>query len=460
MIGKIAPKGRGFRGLLGYLMRHGRGHIVAGPMAGRTTRELASEFGALRRLNPKLGKAVAHLMLSPAPGDPSLTDSQWQAIAQRYVEAMGFADAPWIAFVHQDTDHQHMHIAASRIGFDGKTISDANDFRKSEAIVRKIEADFGLIAVPSSNDKPSAKKKNKKAHHEGDNAMPAPTIPPNPFDPSDPQYLTWPHAFEPGRDAAELALVVSTPSIVVPGAGFGEPLSKAQGTEMRRPLIESDYPSRMQSLFGGDLTRVYRHSGGATLYFKQQGRIADLGHTLNVFGGMEEQLAAQRIVAMGRERGWKTITFTGGANFVELAMREALNEHFNIVAKGPDQEAILAKLMAERQGAMGTVAAPVPLPPGAVAADEYNDFAFKEIEDFIQKVLPEPAAPQLPPLAAPLVPKPAPPPVLPKQPQLGTLPHFLNMRERLQERRDRPPPKGLSQTLGQPPHKSSVPKGP
>jgi hypothetical protein len=99
------------------------------------------------------------------------------------------------------------------------------------------------------------------------------------------------------------------------------------------------------------------------------------------------------------------------------------------------------------------------LPPGAVGASEYNDFAFKEIEDFIQKVLPEPAAPQLPPLAAPLVPKPAPPPVLPKQPPLGTLPHFLNMRERLQERRDRPPPKGLSQTLVQPP-KSAGPKGP
>jgi len=161
MIGKIAPKGRGFRGLLGYLMRRGRGHIVAGPMAGRTPRELASEFGVLRRLNPKLGKAVAHLMLSPAPGDPPLTDEQWQAIAERYVEAMGFADAPWVAVVHQDTDHQHLHIAASRIGFDGKTISDANDFRKSEAVVRKIETEFGLVAVPTFSEKPHARPQKK-----------------------------------------------------------------------------------------------------------------------------------------------------------------------------------------------------------------------------------------------------------------------------------------------------------
>ncbi len=70
MIGKIAAKGRSFRGLAAYLLRLGRGRIVAGVMAGRTPRELSKEFGVLRRLNPKLNKAVAHLMLSPAPDDP------------------------------------------------------------------------------------------------------------------------------------------------------------------------------------------------------------------------------------------------------------------------------------------------------------------------------------------------------------------------------------------------------
>jgi hypothetical protein len=463
LIGKIAPNGMGARGLASYLLRRGRGRIIGGTMAGRNPRELAREFGALRRLNPKLTKAVAHLMLSPAPGDPPLADARWQEIAERYTEAMGYTDTAWCAVVHKDTDHQHMHIMACRIDIRGKTISDANSFRKSEAIVRKLETEFGLVAVPTFSDKPSVRlksKTNKKTNHQGEKAMPTTIAPPNPFDPSDPQYATWPHAYEPGRDAAELALVLSTPSIVQPGASCGAPLTKIQCTEMRRAIVEPDYQSRMKSLFGGDLTRIHRHPAGATLYFKQQGRIADLGHTLSVLGGMDEQLAAQRIVAMGRERGWKTITFTGGANFVELAMREALREHFNVVAKGADQEAILARLQAERHGGMGAAAAPTPLPAGAVAAEVYNDFAFKEIEDFVQQVAPEPVAPiKLPPQVAAPAPKLAPPPAPPKPPQIGTLPGFLNLRERLQERRDRPPPKGLSQTLVQPP-KSSGPKGP
>ena len=140
-------------------MRYGRGRIIAGTMAGRTPRELSLEFGALRRLNPKLTKAVAHLMLSPAPGDPPLSDAQWQEIAQRYAEGMGYADTAWCGVIHDDTDHQHLHIIACRIDLRGKTISDANSYRKSEAIVRRLEADFGLIAVAS----PSGNKRTSRA---------------------------------------------------------------------------------------------------------------------------------------------------------------------------------------------------------------------------------------------------------------------------------------------------------
>jgi hypothetical protein len=128
MIGEIAPNGKSARGLASYLMRYGRGRIIAGTMAGRTPRELSREFGALRRLNPKLTKAVAHLMLSPAPGDPPLSDAQWQEIAQRYAEGMGYADTAWCGVIHDDTDHQHLHIIACRIDIHGKTISDANHY--------------------------------------------------------------------------------------------------------------------------------------------------------------------------------------------------------------------------------------------------------------------------------------------------------------------------------------------
>lgn len=458
MIGKIAPKGKGFRGLAAYLLRAGRGHIVAGPMAGRTPRELAREFGALRRLNPKLTKAVAHLMLSPAPGDPPLTNAQWQAIAERYIQGMGFGNAPWLAVVHQDTDHQHMHLMACRVGFDGKTISDANDFRKSEAIVRKLEAEFGLQATPAPEGfkpKPGTQAK-KQTTNQG---APAMTESKNPFDPSDPQHATWPEPFEPGRDLAELAIVATTPSIVMPGASPAEQLTDTQRRNLRRSIVENDYAQRMQTVLGDDLTRVYKHAHGATLYFKQPGRIADQGDRLTVMGGMDEKLAAQRVVALACEKRWQTISFTGSASFVERAMREALKQHLTVVASTDAQMDILARIMAERRGGMGNAAGPAPLPPGAVAGDEDILAPLHELDDL---PLPPPwsrptkaQAPTQPVAAPPAAPAmPMAPKELPKEPPVGVMPRFLNLRERLQDRRQQHSPK----TSG--PSPAQAPKGP
>ena len=258
------------------------------------------------------------------------------------------------------------------------------------------------------------------------------TPPPNPFDPSNPQHATWPHPLEPGRDQAELALVNNTPGITMPGASAAEPLTKKQAQDMRRAIVEADYEARMKVLLGDDLTRVYRHANGATLYFKQQGRIADEGSKLTVLGGMDQRLAAQRIVALGIDRGWKSITFTGSGSFIELAMREALRQRLTIVAADERQQIILAKIMSERRGRMGALALPV----GAVPAEQDIPALLAELDDLPAQPEPMPSQPAQ--STAPVAPLPAPPdsPTAPKPPQVGVLPHFMNLRERLQERRE------------------------
>ena len=465
MIGKIAPKGRGFRGLSAYLLRRGRGRIVAGVMAGRTPRELASEFGILRRLNPKLTKAVAHLMLSPSPEDPALTDEQWHSIAVGYIDAMGFADAPWIAVVHEDTDHQHMHLMASRIGFDGKTISDANDFRKSESIVRKIEKEFGLSATPSpAGFKPtstasSTKHNDKEAAIQGEQRMTDNIAPPNPFNPTDPQHERSPQPIEPGQVLAELAIINTSPSIIMPGASVAEPLTKKQSQKMRRAIVEDDYSERMFGTLGEDLVRVHRYTGGAMLYFKQQGQISDQGCKLIVLGGMDEKLAALRIVALACERGWQSIQFTGSGSFVELAMREALKQRLRVIATDPRQEFILAKILAERQGGMGATA----LPAGAVPASADLPAILAELDDLAEPLAqrrPELATPQISTLRTTPPAMPALPaiPVEPKQSPVGVLPIFLNLRERLYHQRTHVASTTLVQKNGPPVNRPGQPK--
>lgn len=456
MIANIAPKRKWLRALAAYLFRGGRGRIVAGSSSGRTLRAFSAEVRVLRRLNPRLNKVIAHLMLSPAPGDPPLSDGKWQKLAEQYMLGMGFADAPWLAVVHQDTDHEHLHLMACRIRYDGSTVSDANDFRRSEAIVRKLEADLGLIAVASPERFRSRRGKHLRQRSrpkKGPQPQPQPQettamddkpVPPNPFQPGDSQFETWPQPYEPGRDASELAASHSWANAQVPSASQADPLSQKARREMKRSLVEDDYESRMAKVLGDDLTRVHRYPHGATLYFKQQGRISDEGHRLTVFGGMDDWLAAERVVALGQERGWKSISFTGSPSFVEHAMRAALDARLEVIAKGDAQVEILAKVMGERRGGMGAMAgaAPQPIPLGAVPAEDGIDATLAELDVF--PVLPR--RPGLPtdqeplksptPERAPSMPLASPVPVVaPKQLVVGVLPRFVNLKERLQELR-------------------------
>lgn len=142
-------KGRGFRGALEYNLNTEKGRVIDTNMAGKTARELAAEFGEIRKLRPNLGKAVLHVSISAAPGE-HLTDEQWREIAQRYLRGMGFTDNQFVVTRHTDTDHEHIHILANRITYAGEVVSDSQDYRRQEAIMREIEQEYGLQQVAPS----------------------------------------------------------------------------------------------------------------------------------------------------------------------------------------------------------------------------------------------------------------------------------------------------------------------
>lgn len=398
MIGKIAKKGRGFRGLAAYLLRGDRGLIVAGPMTGRNARELAREFGALRRLNPRLTKAVGHMMLSLSGGE-TLTEDQWSDVAHFYVDGMGFSDAPWLGVLHRDTDHEHLHIMASRVSFDGKTVSDANDFRRSEQLVRAIEQRYGLRVPPVCNAKRAEGRtiREKKMTAVKDGNVQEPVVP-----------ELQGRGAEPGEQTAELAR-----------------------REMRRATQEPSYQERLALLLGDDFVRAFRHPRGAVLYFKQAGQIRDDGDKLTVVGLMEEALAAQRIVALAIDREWPSISFSGSGSFLEKAMREALKNGMMVVAKDDRQQRILARILAERQGGEASSGGPKPIPAGAVPADHGLDLDFVSILHEIDEL------PEVLPLVRVNNKRRDSQPEDTKPAIVGKAPEFLNVRERLQAKRQR-----------------------
>jgi len=141
-----AQIGRGFRGVLNYVFAASaeRGHeparMVDTNMAGRDPRALAAEFGALRQRNPDLTRAVYHCSLR-LPADEHLDDGGWAGFSRDYLAAMGFTDVPYVVVQHAP---DHVHLIASRIQCDGRTVPDGNERWRSNRVVYGLEERYGL----------------------------------------------------------------------------------------------------------------------------------------------------------------------------------------------------------------------------------------------------------------------------------------------------------------------------
>lgn len=159
MIGKYLL-GKSFRGCLLYCLHdklptranqevmEDRAKVIWYNQCFGSDKELIRQFHEVRLLNQKVAKPVLHITLSLVPGE-EMTKEQWANIAESCAHHFGFAANQYVAILHHDTTHQHLHIVANRIGFNGKTVSDSNSYQKMALCCRKMERENNLQQVLS-----------------------------------------------------------------------------------------------------------------------------------------------------------------------------------------------------------------------------------------------------------------------------------------------------------------------
>jgi hypothetical protein len=159
MIGKITV-GKSFRGCLMYCLNDkrkqhpdeqvfkNRAEIVAFNQCGGNALEIIRQFNQVRALNPNLSKPVMHITLSLSP-DERLSKDRLMEASELCAKEFGFENNQYVSVLHKDTGHQHIHIVANRVGFDKKTVSDSNSYKKTAAFCRKMELKYNLKQVLS-----------------------------------------------------------------------------------------------------------------------------------------------------------------------------------------------------------------------------------------------------------------------------------------------------------------------
>jgi hypothetical protein len=166
MIGKVGT-GKSFRGCLNYLfegrlqqtkamqleeMEKKQAEVIAYNQCFGDKRQLIRDFIEVSKLNPNVSKPVFHLAISFAHGDADKLNPQDKIdMAEKLAGEFKFHANQYVVIEHSDRQHQHLHIVANRIGYDGKTASDSNSYKRMAEYCRKMELEYNLTKVLSPN---------------------------------------------------------------------------------------------------------------------------------------------------------------------------------------------------------------------------------------------------------------------------------------------------------------------
>lgn len=121
---------------------------------------MIAEFDAVEEIrnnaidSDRVIKPVWHAILALPPGE-HLDDDQWREAIEMYLSDLGFDETnKWVAVLHGDTDHEHVHIVANRIRLDEKfsMVRDSNERSRSCDSTSRIEDHFALSNAPSPTE--------------------------------------------------------------------------------------------------------------------------------------------------------------------------------------------------------------------------------------------------------------------------------------------------------------------
>ncbi|MCA3895965.1 relaxase/mobilization nuclease domain-containing protein [Vibrio vulnificus] len=104
------------------------------------------------KLNPAVERQFKHMIIS-LDTDEHLSNAQWRKTARKLMSHLGYDNCRYIAFKHNDTDEEHIHIITSTIDtITRKRVSDSYSKIRAQEVMRELEKEFGLRELVSSKD--------------------------------------------------------------------------------------------------------------------------------------------------------------------------------------------------------------------------------------------------------------------------------------------------------------------
>ena len=146
MKGNVAKPGRSFKNRVDYILKDDHDFICSNMASDyNNVSDLTDEFKTVSSFRQDIKKPVFHAFLS-LPKNEHLTDEQWQEIAKDYLKEMNIDidKHQYICVRHNDTDKEHIHIVANRVGLDGSVWLGQHSAFNTIAACERLEVKHGL----------------------------------------------------------------------------------------------------------------------------------------------------------------------------------------------------------------------------------------------------------------------------------------------------------------------------
>ena len=176
MKGNVAKTGRSFKNRVEYILKDDHDFICSNMASDyNNVSDLTDEFKTVSSFRQDIKKPVFHAFLS-LPKNEHLTDEKWQEIAKDYLKEMNIdiEKHQYICVRHKDTDKDHIHIVANRIGIDGSVWHGQHSAFNTIAACKRLEIKHDLtitkglqgqksdVSAPTKNEIEQALRKGEK----------------------------------------------------------------------------------------------------------------------------------------------------------------------------------------------------------------------------------------------------------------------------------------------------------
>ena len=115
-------------------------------------RRAAEDFSRCMPAQVRTRNTVIHISLNPHPDD-RLTDTELTAVAEEYLEKLGYGNQPYVVFKHEDIGRHHLHIISVNVDEDGRRLKKVSCIVEASVLPTVWNASTGCIPPNASGSR-------------------------------------------------------------------------------------------------------------------------------------------------------------------------------------------------------------------------------------------------------------------------------------------------------------------